>query len=171
LHPNDTVNKINGISIAGMVHQDIIGVITSTTKLRVLVARPDGRQGTFKRMGSISTVAPGTKVAVRTTEPLASSGRVDIAVTIVRPNMQSSFGFGFGETAGGDFIVSSLNATGLAVGKLMQGDYLHTINGELATVKTLTHDQAVSMITRGLELRLGVLRDTHVDHIKTALRT
>jgi hypothetical protein len=43
LHPNDTVNKINGISVAGMVHQDIIGVIMSTTKLRVLVARPDAR--------------------------------------------------------------------------------------------------------------------------------
>jgi hypothetical protein len=45
LHPNDIVNTINGISIAGMAHKDIVDVIMSTTKLRVSVGRADPGAG------------------------------------------------------------------------------------------------------------------------------
>ena len=103
---------------------------------------------------------------VRSETPIATVEKDlrSILVTLARPDKESSFGFGIGETAGGDLIICNVCPGGPADGKLQVGDFLYMINNGMS--KSLNRDSAVELIKSITELTLGVLRGADLVHAK-----
>jgi hypothetical protein len=170
---NDKVKAVNGK--AGLSHAELVQIIQGGVSMdihveRVVGAAPPapshapevGNQGHFPsdtgptRQHTISKVAPKTHVVTRSDDFGATTGSAEIAVELVRPNMQSSFGFGLGDTGSG-MVVSTVAEGGLADGKLQTGDKFVSCNGQ-PCAKT-THQQLVGLITSGVRVAVTVQRN------------
>ena len=77
-------------------------------------------------------------------------------VELVRFNLQSSFGFGMGTSEDGEKIISKVNESGPASGKLAIDDVILSINGMNAF--PLTHAEAIAEISSGLKVSFEVER-------------
>lgn len=122
------------------------------------IAAAQGRAsdaGGFARQPTITAVSPQAKIAARADS--LGQGRADtVTVTIDRPNLQTSYGFGLGEADDGTKIISSVAPAGVSAGKLQVADVIQSINGQAVT--GVAHSDVVGTITSVVELSIVLVR-------------
>lgn len=82
--------------------------------------------------------------------------RRNVPVTIDRPTMESSFGFGFGTDKLGNKVVAVVEAGGVAEDRLEVGDLIRTVNS--ASLEGVSHAKALQLVCGGLSVSLLVER-------------
>ena len=70
---------------------------------------------------------------------------------MVRDSVQTSYGFGIGEVANGDFVVTECRPGTPSDGRLAKGDIVKMVNGQ--PTAGCAHGEIVNVIAAGMEVR------------------
>eukprot|EP00041_Stephanoeca_diplocostata_P035561 m.1258860 g.1258860 ORF g.1258860 m.1258860 type:complete len:2861 (-) comp24723_c1_seq1:425-9007(-) len=158
----DKLEQANGVNVAALSHEETIEVIKKAHVLHLVVSRADtpvhdsSAKGTQADTSSTPRVLQSsTSIGKRVVVPVGVAEAIQ--VTIARPTMASSFGFGFGTTEEGDQMVTKVSPGGAAAGKLHVGDKLSRVNGAL--IDKYSHEEVIQLLVAGLSIDLEVQRN------------
>lgn len=164
LYAGDAVMQVNGEHTSHLMHDAVVDMITEALDLDLEISRVSSTaKSSLGRKASISQVAPNTQLLERRDElgrqlvNIPAGVPTQLTMTLNRPSLTTSFGFGLGTTPGGEKVVTSVSAGGLAVGKLEVADRVFSVNGKPIT--SMDHGNAIQLVAGAVQVTLVVQRN------------
>ena len=162
LQPSDMILEISGHSATSLSHNDAMNLMCEGTTLALVVERRQSLNQTQRR-ASIGTVEPGRRVMQRRNsigkveggEVILPAGDLDRqTLTVSRPHLEASYGFGVGTTEDGTKVVTEISDG--CTTPLQTTDTIASIDGMDATA--MTHQGFLEHMISATEVELVIVR-------------
>eukprot|EP00040_Diaphanoeca_grandis_P016202 m.83505 g.83505 ORF g.83505 m.83505 type:complete len:2989 (-) comp25641_c0_seq1:234-9200(-) len=144
----DMIHRIDGASIHGADHKDVITMFSDVLSITLEVTRPqkDPEETLYT-----------TPTLIGSESPQRNSKQRHVQVRVKRETLRSSFGFGVGSTFSNEKMVTKVQEGGCADGKVEVADKILRVNGNYVT--QMDHQELMMFMGDCLELHMLLVRD------------